>query len=351
MAGATLFVGSEGNVTARRDLPPVTARDGELLIDVLYSGVNPADLKIVHFINFRNSVPGTDFCGKIVECPALAGSGFKVGDIVAGQTVPHGDHFNGYGAHKPRISTAQADLFKVPAGMAYSDAAAITTVTQTASDALYNNFKLPLPGNIHDVVEGTLVIWGGGTAVGVSAIQLARASGVTNIITTASPSRHNLLRDLGATECFDYRDADVAEKVKQSVIKAGHSRVWGFETAGSPESCQLLLDALSVIPGDIHFSWVNATSVRRPSSESVLGSRGYEIVFEVPSGRRVIPAEPEKAVQMWDALRWAVSNYEKGFKLPVVRVFEGTGEEALGEMETVSKQGSFGKLVLKHPLQ
>ncbi|KAK1637890.1 putative alcohol dehydrogenase [Colletotrichum phormii] len=351
MTGAALFVESDGKVTTRRELPPVTARDNEILIDVLYSGVNPADLKIVHFINYRNSVPGTDFCGKVLDCPALVDSGFKVGGIVAGQTVPHGEQSKEYGSHKPRISTPQIGLFKVPENMAHSDAAAITTVSHTASDALYNNFKLPLPGSSPDGAEGTLVVWGGGTAVGLSAIQLARASGVTNIITTASPSRHDLLRGLGATECFDYKDANVSDKVKQSVIKASRSRIWGFETAGSPESSQLLLDALSGIVGDVHYSWVNAAGAQRPPTEAVLGTRDYEIVFEVPGGRHVIPAEPEKAANLWAALDWAVKNYGKGFELPVVRVFEGTGEEALEEMETVSKQGAFGKLVLKHPLQ
>ncbi|KAK1702490.1 chaperonin 10-like protein [Colletotrichum lupini] len=351
MTGAALFVGSDGQVVTRHDLPPVTARDDEILIDVVYSGVNPADLKIVHFTNFRNSVPGTDFCGKVLDCPALVDSGFKVGDIVAGQSVAHGECSKEYGAHKPRISTPKLGLFRVPENMPRPDAAAITTVSHTASDALYNNFKLPLPGSSTDVVEGTLVVWGGGTAVGLSAIQLARASGVTNIITTASLPRHDLLRGLGATECFDYKDADVSDKVRQAVIKTGHSWVWGFETAGSLESSQLLLGALTNINADTQFSWVNATGAQRPPSESVLGSRDYDIVFEVAGGRHVIPAEPGKASNMWAALDWVVKSYGKGFELPVVRVFEGTGEKALEEMETVSKQGTFGKLVLKHPLR
>ncbi|EXF74841.1 hypothetical protein CFIO01_06518 [Colletotrichum fioriniae PJ7] len=351
MTGAALFVGNDGQVTTRRDLPPVTARDDEILIDVLYSGVNPADLKTVQFTNYRNSVLGTDFCGKVLDCPALVDSGLSVGDVVAGQTIVQGQYSKDYGAHKPRISTPRVSLFKVPENMAHSDAAAITTVTHTASDALYNNFKLPLPGSASGIVQGTLVVWGGGTAVGLSAIQLARASGVTNIITTASPSRHDLLRGLGATECFDYKDADVSDKVKQAVITAGHSRVWGFETVGSPGSSQLLLDALSNIAGKVQFSWAIATGAQRPPSESVLGSRDYDIVFEVAGGRHVIPADPEKAANMWAALDWVVKNYGKGFELPVIRVFEGTGENALEEMETVSKQGAFGKLVLKHPIR
>ncbi|KAL2882125.1 hypothetical protein SGCOL_002387 [Colletotrichum sp. CLE4] len=276
------------------------ARDNEILIDVLYSRVNLADLKIVHFLNYRSSVPETDFCGQILDCSALVNSEFEVSDIVAGQTVPQGDQSKEYGSHKPRLSTPQT----------------ITTVSHTASDALYNNFELPLPGSSSHVVGGTLVVWGGGTAVGLSAIQLARASGITNIITTASPSRHDLLRGLGATECFDYKDANVSDKVKQSVIKAGRSRVWGFETSGSPESSQLLLDALYGIAGDVQYSWVNAAGAQRPPIEAVLGTRDYEIVFEVPGDRHVIPAEPEKAANMWAALDLAVKSYGKDLKSP-----------------------------------
>ncbi|KAF5257882.1 hypothetical protein FOXYS1_11570 [Fusarium oxysporum] len=120
--GPALYADNEGNVVVQRDLPAPTPAEGEILIEVLFSGSNPSDLRIVNYIGFRNFVLG------------------------------------------PPIG-----IFKVPANLPLPDAAALTTVVQTANDALFHLFKLPLPSSGHGHIEGTLVVWGGRTAVGMSA--------------------------------------------------------------------------------------------------------------------------------------------------------------------------------------
>ncbi|KAM5379032.1 hypothetical protein ACJA88_005592 [Fusarium oxysporum] len=149
--GPALYADNEGNVVVRRDLPAPTPAEGEILIEVLFSGSNPSDLRIVNYIGFRNFVLGYEFCGRVLETPGLNGSGFKVGDIVAGYTSHEDD--------QPLL----------PANLPVPDAAALTTVVQTANDALFHLFKLPLPSSGHGHIEGTLVVWGGRTAVGMSA--------------------------------------------------------------------------------------------------------------------------------------------------------------------------------------
>ncbi|OLN89022.1 Zinc-type alcohol dehydrogenase-like protein C2E1P3.01-like protein 5 [Colletotrichum chlorophyti] len=350
MTGAALYADKEGNVVVQRDRRLPTPRDGEILIETLFSGVNPADLKVVRYLGYREVFLGSDFCGRVLDSPGLADSSIRVGDIVAGVNIAPGPGSRDYGSHKPYISTPKTGLIKVPKGMPIPDAAALTCVVQTANDALYNQFELPLPGTTQGPTEGTMVIWGGGTGVGLSAVQLARASGVSSIIVTASPIRHALLCELGATECFDYKDVDVVQMVKRAIQNTGSSRVWGFETAGPPEAASALLDALADVRGEVRFSWVSIPA-QRSLDELALGTRDYELVFNVPGGPYVFPADPAKAERMWKSIDWVVRNYGNGFRLPVVRVFEGTGEEALGEMEKVAQQGIFGKLVLKHPLQ
>ncbi|EWZ52414.1 hypothetical protein FOZG_02186 [Fusarium oxysporum Fo47] len=139
--GPALYADNEGNVVVRRDLPAPTPAEGEILIEVLFSGSNPSDLRIVNYLGFRNFVLGYDFCGRVLETP---------GQMALDSRPPIG-------------------IFKVPANLPLPDAAALTTVVQTANDALFHLFKLPLPSSGHGHIEGTLVVWGGGTAVGMSA--------------------------------------------------------------------------------------------------------------------------------------------------------------------------------------
>ncbi|GKT82557.1 zinc-binding dehydrogenase family superfamily [Colletotrichum tofieldiae] len=58
----------------------------------------------------------------------------------------------------------------------------------------------------------TVLIWGGASSVGCSAIQLAVASGY-EVVTVASPKNFDLLKKLGAAEVFDYNAADVVDQI------------------------------------------------------------------------------------------------------------------------------------------
>ncbi|KAH7124595.1 putative alcohol dehydrogenase [Dactylonectria macrodidyma] len=353
VTGPALYADNEGKVVIRRDLPAARPEEGEILIEVLFSGSNPSDLRIVNYLGYRNFVLGSDFCGRVLESPGLDGSGFKVDDIVAGYTSYDGDQPLRFGTHQSYISRPPIGIFKVPENLPLPDAAALTTVVQTANDALFHLFKLPLPSSGHGQVEGTLVVWGGGTAVGISAIQLARAIGVTSIIVTASSSRHGLLRELGATHCFDYHDESVVEQVKRAIQEAGDTRLWGFDTAGTPDSSRLLLDSLAGFKGDIQLAFVNFVASNRPESEICLAVRHHKLVFDIPGAPEplVFQAKPAEAERMWQATEWVVNHYGKEFRLPGLRVFKGRAEEALDQLQTVARQGAFGKLVLQQPLE
>ncbi|KAM5347302.1 hypothetical protein ACJ41O_010307 [Fusarium nematophilum] len=183
MANTVLCVGAEGPPIIRRDMPTPQLTEGEVLIQVLFSGVNPSDLRMPERLGCRNRVLGIDFCGRVLETAGLLGhSGFEVGDVVAGYMSGNGNRPLRYGTHQSQVSIPPMGLFKVPQSMPLPDAACFMTVVQTANDALYNRLELPLPSSSPTPIEGTLVIWGGSTAVGMSALQLALARGVASII-------------------------------------------------------------------------------------------------------------------------------------------------------------------------
>jgi NADPH:quinone reductase-like Zn-dependent oxidoreductase len=65
-----------------------------------------------------------------------------------------------------------------------------------------------------------ILVWGGSTAVGHHAVQLAARSGL-DVFVTASPAAHAELKALGAAHCFDYKDADVVAKIREAAGEDG----------------------------------------------------------------------------------------------------------------------------------
>ncbi|KAG9250990.1 chaperonin 10-like protein, partial [Emericellopsis atlantica] len=349
----SLYADAEGKaVVTRLSLP--APRDDEILVKVLYSGVNPSDFRTLKFFDCRRRVLGNEFCGKVLESPGLANSTFKAGDVVAGYTDGSNNRPERFGTHQEYISIPPAWAFQVPENVPHPNAAALPVVVQTANDALFNRFQLPLPQDAKGPIEGTMVIWGGATSVGMAAIQLARASGITSIIVTASPKRHEFLKKLGATHCFDYNDEDTVASIKALILQSAgdDGRVWGFDAVGTistPSSQTLLASSIPSRSGD-RVRLVTVLIMPQEGFEPCVGARHYQVAFDLPNGRKIdFPPDMEAADRMWKALRWVVDHYGKEFQETPIRIFEGTAEDALEEVAKVETTGTFGKLVLAQP--
>lgn len=70
----------------------------------------------------------------------------------------------------------------------------------------------------------TILIWGGSSSVGGTAIQLATASGLI-VLTTASKSNLGYVKSLGARYAFDYRSGSVVDAI-EAVLKGHGSRLF-----------------------------------------------------------------------------------------------------------------------------
>ena len=194
------------------------------------------------------------------------------------------------------------------------------------------------------------MIWGSATSVGMAAIQFARAARVSSIIAIASSKRHEYLKTLGATQSFDYNDTDVIEKVK-SALQSTSGTIWAFDALGSPESQVLLKKA---IPQHDKTVLASVLLGGDPEYKAVMGARHFDVEFELPGGQKVVwPKHMAAADRHWRGFRWAVENYGApgGYVPTPVRVFEGSGEDAIKEVYNVKNMSTFGKLVLRHPLK
>jgi NADPH:quinone reductase-like Zn-dependent oxidoreductase len=110
----------------------------------------------------------------------------------------------------------------IPESLSFEKGVVLPLAVSTACSGLYpkNLLNLPLPSATKPEKNGkTILIWGGASSVGATAIQLAAASGAT-IITTASPANHDLVKSLGADFVFDYKSSAVVEDIVEVLERA-----------------------------------------------------------------------------------------------------------------------------------
>lgn len=97
--------------------------------------------------------------------------------------------------------------------MSYEEGASFPIPLFTAIQALSFRLNL-LPSGANS--SKTIFIYGGASAVGFQAIQLAKKYYGLKVVTTASPANHDALKKAGADVTIDYKQADWIEQVSQN---------------------------------------------------------------------------------------------------------------------------------------
>ncbi|KAB8264726.1 chaperonin 10-like protein [Aspergillus pseudonomiae] len=346
-----LYADDQAIFRVRRGLEFPVPGDEELLIETQFSGANPADVKHATLLGIYPAVLGYDFCGKVLQAPPQ--SSFSPGDTVAGYTPTGLNRPARYGTHQRYLVCPEEMTFHVPANLPPQHAACLSVVTMTAADTLYNLFKFPLPDTENtEKARRPLLIWGASSSVGLCAVQFARASGIHPIFVTASPKRHSLLLELGATKCFDYRSPDVASQIKSALEEGQWDSIdYAFDTVGSygeTGSAKLMSECVSD-----QANLVSVVIQHDPRFKMPFATPNHDVTIRVQGAPRpiTIPARPSDYVRARQALQWAVANYGAGFEFPSVDVVSGTAETALEELQAMADgTRGFGKLALEHPL-
>lgn len=175
------------------ELPDPVAGTGEVVVDVVASAVNRADL--LQRQGFYPPPPGaSDILG--LEC---SGTIRAVGPDVEGWAV--GDEVCALlsgGGYADQVVVPAGQLMRVPDGIALDVAAALPEVACTVWSNVFMVAHLQ-PGE-------TLLVHGGAGGIGTCAIQLASAFGARVFTTAGSPDKLELCRSLGAEQAISYRD-------------------------------------------------------------------------------------------------------------------------------------------------
>ena len=178
---------------------------GELLIRVAASGVNRPDVlqrKGAYAPPAGASdLPGLEVAGVIEagDPSELAAAGLRVGDRVCALVAG--------GGYAELCVAPIPQCLPVPVGMGDIEAATLPETFFTVWSNVFDRGGLK---------EGeTLLVQGGSSGIGVTAIQLAKAFGATVIVTAGSDDKCAACLSLGADHAINYRNADFVEEVKR----------------------------------------------------------------------------------------------------------------------------------------
>ncbi|MDR6886943.1 MULTISPECIES: NAD(P)H-quinone oxidoreductase [Variovorax] len=185
--------------------PDPVAGVGELLIRVAASGVNRPDVlqRKGHYPvpPGASDLPGLEVAGEIVsgDAAALAEAGFKIGDRVCALIAG--------GGYAELCVAPVAQCLPVPKGWSDIEAASLPETFFTVWSNVFDRGRLQ---------KGeTLLIQGGSSGIGVTAIQVAKALGATVIVTAGSDDKCEACKKLGADHAINYRTSDFAEEAKK----------------------------------------------------------------------------------------------------------------------------------------
>jgi NADPH2:quinone reductase len=182
-------------------------RPGEVLVRVSAAGVNRPDvlqrLGLYPVPADADPLPGLEIAGEIVALGHDCGR-YKRGDNVMALT-----HGGGY-AEYCRVN--EDHCLPVPGTLSLLEAAA---VPETFFTVWYNVFMRAKLGS-----GETLLVHGGSSGIGSTAIQLAKARGAAVITTAGSAEKCDFCKQTGADYAINYKTEDWESRVKE--LTAGH---------------------------------------------------------------------------------------------------------------------------------
>ena len=185
--------------------PAPVPGEGELLIRVSASGVNRPDVlqRMGHYAPppGTSDLPGLEVAGVVEsgDAQALDRAGLRVGDRVCALVAG--------GGYAEWCVAPVEQCLPVPEGLSDVEAAALPETFFTVWSNVFDRGRLQ-PGE-------TLLVQGGSSGIGVTAIQLGRAFGATVIVTAGSDEKCAACLELGAHHAINYKAQDFVAEVRR----------------------------------------------------------------------------------------------------------------------------------------
>ncbi|WP_394787989.1 NAD(P)H-quinone oxidoreductase [Rhodoferax sp.] len=193
------------------DRPAPVPGVGELLIRVAASGVNRPDV-LQRTGNYpvpagASDIPGLEVAGVVEggDAQAMALAGFQIGDRVCALVAG--------GGYAQFCVAPVAQCLPIPQGLTEVQAASLPETFFTVWSNVFDRAGLQ---------KGeTLLVQGGASGIGVTAIQIAKALGATVLVTAGSDEKCAACLALGADHAINYNSSDFVAEVQRITAGAG----------------------------------------------------------------------------------------------------------------------------------
>lgn len=203
------------------EVPDPQPGPGQVLIDVRAAGVNfPDTLIIENKYQLKPALPfspGAEVAGTVAAVGEGV-QGLRPGDRVV--AIP------GYGGYAEKVLAPQADVFPLPEGIGFEDAAAFLIAYGTTHYALQERAAIR-PGE-------TLLVLGAAGGTGLSAVELGKLLGARVIAAASSDEKLALCREHGADEVINYSHEDLRQRLKELTGGRGVDVI--YDPVGGPYS-------------------------------------------------------------------------------------------------------------------
>ncbi len=180
----------------------------QVLIKVAAAGVNRPDVMqrkgLYPAPIGASDIPGLEISGIIVAINSTA-STFKIGDAVCALVSG--------GGYAEYCLASIAHCLPIPTGLTLTDAAALPETFFTVWSNVFDRAQL----------QGgeTLLVHGGSSGIGTTAIQLAKAFGAKVIITAGSQAKCERCLELGADAAINYKEQDFVLEINRLTNNVG----------------------------------------------------------------------------------------------------------------------------------
>jgi NADPH2:quinone reductase len=321
----TILVREFGSPEVMRveEVPDPVPGPTQILVRVRAAGVNPVETYIRSGVYARKPnlpfVPGGDGAGE-VEAVGAEIKNWKPGDRV----YIHGDNVNfpGAGTYAEKALCTPAQIHRLPDRVTFAQGAALGVPYGTASRSLFQRAQAR-PGE-------TVLVHGASGGVGIAAVQMAKAHGMTVIGTAGTDKGLKLVKEHGADVALNHREANYLDAVMPATEGRGVNVV--LEMAAH---INLDKDLTVLAPG----ARVVIIGSRGRIEIDPRGTMGKDAAI---MGMLLFNTPPSELASIHSAI---VSGLSNGTLNPVVsREFHLA--DAPKAHEAVLEQGALGKIVL-----
>jgi NADPH2:quinone reductase len=178
---------------------------GEVLIRVRASGVNRPDV-LQRTGNYpvppgASDIPGLELAGEIIggDAQAMQSRGLQLGQRVCALVAG--------GGYAQLCVAPVGQCLPVPVGLSDVQAASLPETFFTVWSNVFDRARLQ--------AGETLLVQGGSSGIGVTAIQMAKAAGAQVIVTVGNAEKAQACLALGADHAIDYKTQDFVAEVKR----------------------------------------------------------------------------------------------------------------------------------------